>query len=365
MQTGTTARGRAIANSNREVDASQQRAIAAKRANEAARPRNALEAMASRFDVTPGALKDTLMKTAFKGCSEAEFIALVIISNEYELNPMLREIYAFPKKGGGIQAIVGYDGWIKIANRHEQYDGYESEHLLDDKGAIIAAEGIVYRKDRNHPTKKMIYLKEFKRNTDPWNNAPSHMLDVRCFCHTVRLALGISLGVEGDENTVDGGALASQHITIPSTQTLADELGDGIPDFDAARGEGADPETGELPPRDANGMSEVDEETARALDAGNDGALSEDNPASAEGPADGQRGETRNGADDEPEAPYLASVRELRSKLSAAKSVRAVEGIDRDWCNGLRDAVEQGDPNLMRGIDKDIAAKKRKLQAEG
>ena len=358
MQTATSARGRAIASESRQIEASQQRAIAAQAANPP-RPRNALEAMATRLDVTPGALKDTLMKTAFKGCSEAEFIGLVIVSNEYELNPMLREIYAFPKKGGGIQAIVGYDGWIKIANRHEQYDGYESEHLLDTDGKIIAAEGIVYRKDRNHPTKKMIYLKEFKRNTDPWNNAPSHMLDVRCFCHTVRLALGISLGVEGDEQTVDGGALVAQQVSLPSTQTMGEQLNDEIPTFDD---EPVNEETGELPQRDSRGMSEVDEDTARQLDAGNDGAFSAENPNAREGRDDSQMGEQHaNG--DEPEASYLPAVRELRSKLAAAKSVRAVEGIDRDWCNGLRDSVEQGDPNLMRGIDRDIADKKRKLQA--
>lgn len=61
---------------------------------------------------------------------------------------------------------------------------------------------------------------------------------------------------------------------------------------DTEQDEESDPETGEL--RDSRGMTEVDEETARALDRGedpNDGTLSEDNPAAAEGPADEQRGE--------------------------------------------------------------------------
>lgn len=105
----------------------------------------------------------------------------------------------------------------------------------------------------------------------------------------------------------------------------------------------------------------LDEETARELDAGNDGTLAEDNPHAEEGPSQDQRGETS----DNDEAPYLPAVRELRRKLTGAKSVRAVEGIDRDWCNGLRDAVEQNDEGLMRSVDKDIAARKRALQAEG
>lgn len=73
-----------------------------------------------------------------------------------------------------------------------------------------------------------------------------------------------------------------------------------LPDADELDedGERVDPDTGEItdnePKRDSRGMTEVNEETARALDRGedpSDGTLSEDNPAAAEGPADEQRGE--------------------------------------------------------------------------
>ena len=248
------ARQLAVANENRSIDQSVERAA------QAVRPRRmtALESMAERLNVSTGSLQTTLINTAFKNCSEAEFVALVIVSNLYDLNPLLREIYAFPKKGGGIQAIVGYDGWIKIAERHPQYDGIEFEHTEDDMGKIKMVEGILHRKDRNHPTKKMVYLDEFKMNTPPWNEKPRHMLDVRCFCQTVRLGLGISLGVEGVD---DGGGANYTNAPVqalPSAQSLAEELDDGIPDFDKS--------TGEV--RDERGMSEVDEDTARELDAG-------------------------------------------------------------------------------------------------
>ena len=151
-----SARSQAIANENRAIDESQSRAIAARQAE--SRPRTALEKLAQRLDVTPQALTNTLKQTAFKGCSDAEFVALVIVANTYELNPLLREIYAFPKKGGGIQAIVGYDGWIKIANSHPQFDGIEFDHIEDGNGNLKAVEGVLFRKDRSHPTKKMVYL---------------------------------------------------------------------------------------------------------------------------------------------------------------------------------------------------------------
>lgn len=123
-------------------------------------------------------------------------------------------------------------------------------------------------------------------------------------------------------------------------------------------------DTGEVLQRDPRtGMTEVDEATARALDA-NDGTLSQDNPTAAEGPSDDQRGEAHSGADDN-QPTYLADVRALRTKLAAAKTVKAVEGIDRDWCNGLRDQVEAADDNLVRSIDRDIMNRKREVKAQG
>lgn len=321
-----TARQLAVANENRQIEESAERAAAA------AKPRTALEALANRLSVTPQVLQNTLKNTVFKGCSDAEFVALVIVANEYALNPLLREIYAMPKKGGGIQAIVGYDGWIKIANSHPQFDGYEAVHYRDAKGVVEAVEGVVYRKDRSHPTKKTIYLKEFKRGTDPWNNSPNHMLDVRGFCQTIRLALGVALGVEGDENIIDGGEIQSQTQSLPSRQTAAEALDDEIPALNAGA---YDQQTGEIIddlPRDtATGMTEVSEETARALDA-NDGTLSPENPTAAEGPADEDRGEAHV-----EEAPaWAAKVKWMKDTIGKAKNGQQIKEVEGEY---LRDAV--------------------------
>lgn len=363
-----TARSRAIDAQNDEIDKSQSRAIAA-RETEKARPRNALEIMAQRLDVSVGALKDTLLKTVFKDCTDAEFIAMVAISNEYELNPLMREIYAFPKKGGGIQAIVGYDGWITIANRHPAFDGYETEHSLDEKGNIVAAEGIVYRNDRSHPTKKMIYLKEFKRNTGPWNDSPSHMLDLRCFCHSIRLALGVSLGVEGEEVDFANGPVHDiSPARLPDNRTLAQQLGDEIPNHDKNTGEIIEgkPESradDSDPGEGAGGFTEVDEDTARALDAGadlNDGTLSDENPNAEEGPADEQRGETED-QDDVPV--WKTKCIEIRNRITAATTLDEAKAVEKNWLNKVRGGVPDGE-QVTDNIEKAIAAAKKRIKAE-
>jgi phage recombination protein Bet len=257
-----TARSQALARQEQQIEESTARAAAA-------RPRNALEAMASRLRVTPGALKSSLMKTVFKECrSDDEFVALVVVANEFGLNPLLKEIYAFPTKGGGITPMVSIDGWIRLMNEHPQFDGIEFIYTPDEKGGIEAIEAVIYRKDRNHPIKVIEYLEECKRNTDPWNKSPRRMLRHRALIQCVRVAFGFSgVAAEGEEDefanvpVYDAGPAV-----LPSQKSLAEDLGDEIPKFDK--------ETGEVFETDpATGMSVVDEDTARELDAQADEAL--------------------------------------------------------------------------------------------
>jgi len=120
-----------------------------------------------------------------------------------------------------------------------------------------------------------------------------------------------------------------------------------------------DPDTGEVLQRDSRGMTEVDEATARALDA-NDGTLSQDNPTAAEGPADDQRGEA-HAEDDVPT--WRKAVDGIRGSIAAAKTVKAIEAIERDWTNRVMNGVD--DAATVRAVDGEIKAKKRALRGEG
>lgn len=275
-----TARSQAVQRADAQIEESRLRAVAARDAQRP-KPMTALESLAARLALDPQKLQDTLAKTAFSACkSYEEFIVCVMVANEYELNPLTKEIYAFPKRGGGVVPMVAYDGWVKIMNRHPQFDGIEYEHIEDENGKIKAVEGIIYRKDRTRPIKKMVYFDEFKMNTDPWNQKPRHMLDVRCTCQTVRLAFGITAGIEGVDD-IDGGEVRQTTSLVMPTFTGA--ITDDAP---AQIIDQHNPQTGEVLPRDPRtGMTEVDEETARALDAG-------------EGRADHEHGDQHDGTED-------------------------------------------------------------------
>ena len=165
--------------------------------NKPASKPSALNLMASRLSVDPAKLLATLKSTVFQKATDEELLALVVVANEYGLNPFLKELYAFPAKGGGIVPIVSVDGWNKMLIRQENFDGIEFEFHETD-GELFACTATIYVKNRTKPVKITEYLNECKHNTDPWNNMPRRMLRNRTLCQASRLAFGFS-GIYNDD----------------------------------------------------------------------------------------------------------------------------------------------------------------------
>jgi len=136
-----------------------------------------VEKFASRFNVDAGKLLATLKETAFKvkegTVSDHQMMALLVVADQYGLNPFTREIFAFPDKQNGIVPVVSVDGWSRIINEHKQLDGIEfvySEETIAPgvlPGLKYAAnawiECVIYRKDRSRPTCAREYLEEVYR----------------------------------------------------------------------------------------------------------------------------------------------------------------------------------------------------------
>lgn len=139
-------------------------------------------------------LVTVLKNTAFKGqVTDAQMSALLIVANQYGLNPWTREIYAFPDKNNGIVPVVGVDGWSRIINDHSQFDGMEFKQ--DDESCTC----IIYRKDRAHPISATEYLSECKRGTQPWQSHPKRMLRHKALIQCARLAFGYTGIYDEDE----------------------------------------------------------------------------------------------------------------------------------------------------------------------
>lgn len=159
---------------------------------------SALEIMARNLNVDAAKLTSTLKATVFKGATDEEMLALVVISNAHNLNPLLKEIYAFPSKGG-IVPIVSIDGWINKMNANAAFDGIEFKDTFGADGKIVSVTATIHRKDRSRPTVITEYFAECQRATDPWRTCPARMLRHKALIQGVRVAFGFSGVYDEDE----------------------------------------------------------------------------------------------------------------------------------------------------------------------
>ena len=151
--------------------------------------------LATKLDMGDGeGLIETLKATAFKGqVSDAQMTALLVVANQYALNPWTKELYAFPDKNNGIVPVVGVDGWSRIINSHPQFDGMEFEQDAESCTCVI------YRKDRGRPIKVTEWMSECKRGTGPWQSHPRRMLRHKAMIQCARLAFGYGGIYDQDE----------------------------------------------------------------------------------------------------------------------------------------------------------------------
>ena len=108
---------------------------------------SALALMAAKVNVDPAKLHQTLKATVFKNATDEELLALVVVANTYGLNPLLKELYAFPAKGGGIVPVVSIDGWVSMVNGHPQMDGMQFEEHCSEEGKLESITCRLWRKD--------------------------------------------------------------------------------------------------------------------------------------------------------------------------------------------------------------------------
>ena len=162
----------------------------------------ALQVMANRLMVSAdecySVMYKTIMPNGGKSVTNEQFTSFLMVANEFKLNPVTKEIYAFPAKGGGIQAVISIDGWLKIANHHSKFDGFEYTYKLEgDK--LVSVTCHVYRKDRKYSIAATEFMEECKRQTDPWKTHPKRMLKHRATAQAIRYAFGVSGIMEQDE----------------------------------------------------------------------------------------------------------------------------------------------------------------------
>ena len=164
-------------------------------------PSNQVLAMSERLNIEPAEMQNIIINTIMPAkiqVTNEQFTSFLAVANEYSLNPLTKEIYAFPAKGGGIQPIVSIDGWLKIINQHPDFDGLEHEDILSD-GKLLAIKCRIYRKSTSRPVEVAEYMEECRQGTSTWQKWPARMLRHKATIQAARYAFGLSGIIDPDE----------------------------------------------------------------------------------------------------------------------------------------------------------------------
>jgi len=143
---------------------------------------------------------ETIRRTVAKGATDDEFRMFMHLAKTYGLDPFNKEIWfiKYVKKGQNPEDVeptimTSRDGYLKIADRHPEFDGLVSDVVREgdkfrkkmdgveheystNRGKIIGAYALVYRKDRKYPIYVFAPFDEYKANTRTWAQYPSAMI---------------------------------------------------------------------------------------------------------------------------------------------------------------------------------------------
>lgn len=210
----------------------------------------------NNYDMDQVALiRDTVAKDA----SIPELAMFLELCARYKLDPFAGQIYCAKMRnqngeGGRVQIIVGRDGFLRIADSHPDFEGFDSDVVRkndtfkkvvkdgipvvtheyeeggeNDRGEIVGAWAIAYRTGRR-PRYFMAYKSEYmpkseaKLRYSPWGAQESVMMEKCAITTVLRLAFNIS-GVVGEEEAsrqlLD---TPSQEIEWPEDQQLTSFL---------------------------------------------------------------------------------------------------------------------------------------------
>ncbi|WP_206922587.1 phage recombination protein Bet [Alicyclobacillus suci] len=165
---------------------------------------------------------DTIKRTVAKGVTDAELEMFLTLCARYQLDPFLKEIWCYKRQkkdrngqyvdDPNAPAIImtSRDGYLKVAQRDENFDGLKSfvvregddfeidaindtvKHKFGTKrGKIVGAWAICYHKTRR-PVICFVDFNEYNAGSQVWNKYPSAMIQKVAEAFALKRQFGIS-----------------------------------------------------------------------------------------------------------------------------------------------------------------------------
>lgn len=169
--------------------------------------------LAGKFGVEPNRLLRCLTTQVFKQAdgrqpSNEELMVLLLVCENFGLNPFNREIHAFCGKSGDIVPVVSLDGWAKIVRCQKDFNGVTfafSTTTVKVPGCSQVLPEYVECSMRLKGVDEPIVIQEFmvecyNEKSPVWRKWPRRMLRTRAFIQCARLAFSLTgLYDEGEE----------------------------------------------------------------------------------------------------------------------------------------------------------------------
>lgn len=209
--TTTTTQGRSFVTQARQQNEAMQPAVSSTPVE--------IEAMdGQRMTVTFDDVRNFICKEA----TIAECRIFLETCKQYHLNPFTKEAYLihYDNKNGDTAStiVLGKTCYMKMAEAHPQYDGFEAGVIVMDEaaGELIHREGSIvyqgetlvggwaktYRKDRSRPFYEETNFSEYDTKKSLWVTKPATMIRKVALVHTLREAFPATFGGLIDESEV-------------------------------------------------------------------------------------------------------------------------------------------------------------------
>jgi phage recombination protein Bet len=182
--------------------------------------------------------------------SDQEVVMFINLCKYQKLNPFLNEAYLVKFGQQAAQIIVSKEAFMKRAENHPKYEGFEAGIIVERDGQLVEVEGAVklsndklvggwakiYRSDRKHPITARISLDEFSKGQATWKQMPLNMIRKSAIVNAQREAFPETLGAlytEDDaklETAPSQEQVVEQEIKAKANQEVIDVDFDDVED---------------------------------------------------------------------------------------------------------------------------------------
>lgn len=165
------------------------------------------EVSGETIDLQPETVKNYLVR-GNGNVSDQEIMMFMNLCQYQKLNPLINEAYLIKFGQQPAQIIVSKEAFMKRAESHEEFEGFEAgvvyefnDEIHQVNGAIMPKKAEllggwckVYRNDRQKPIEVQVSLSEFSKGQATWKEMPLNMIRKVAIVNALREAFPNSLG---------------------------------------------------------------------------------------------------------------------------------------------------------------------------